>query len=233
MLKNGVEAEAFRGVRILLVEDDDMIAAGLELALTRAHYHVSRVSSGLSAQSALAAAHYDLVILDLGLPGMDGYQVLESMRKAGSLVSVLILSARDALKDRVRGLDLGADDYLTKPFELDELLARVRVLERRRAQQASNRLTIGQLQLDIDSPEVSWNGRSIDLPRREWMLLKLLMQNPSRVYSREHIQDALYGWGEGCESNAIDVHVHHLRRKITPDVVLTVRGLGYRLGVNP
>lgn len=218
-------------MRILIVEDDEMIASGLELALKRAHYRVECLSSGLSAQSVLASEHFDLVILDLGLPGRDGYQVLESLRAAGSLVSVLILSARDALKDRIRGLDLGADDYLTKPFELDELLARVRVLERRRAQQASNRLTIGALQLDLDAPEVSWDGRSVELPRREWMLLKLLMQNPHRVYSRQHIQDVLYGWGEGCESNAIDVHVHHLRKKIAPEVVLTVRGLGYRLGV--
>lgn len=209
-----------------------MIASGLELALTRAHHQVDRVASGAAAQSALTAGHYDLVILDLGLPGVDGYQVLESMRKAGSLVSVLILSARDALKDRVRGLDLGADDYLTKPFELDELLARVRALERRRAQQASNRLAVGALELDLGAPTVSWLGRPIDLPRREWMLLKLLMQNPHRVYSRQHIQEALYGWGEGCESNAVDVHVHHLRRKINAEVVLTVRGLGYRLGVN-
>lgn len=209
-----------------------MIASGLELALKRAHYRVECLSNGLSAQSALASEHFDLVILDLGLPGRDGYQVLESLRASGSLVSVLILSARDALKDRIRGLDLGADDYLTKPFELDELLARVRVLERRRAQQASNRLTIGTLQLDLDAPEVSWDGRSVELPRREWMLLKLLMQNPQRVYSRQHIQDVLYGWGEGCESNAIDVHVHHLRKKIAPEVVLTVRGLGYRLGMS-
>ncbi len=209
-----------------------MIASGLELALSRSHYQVDWVSSGLSAQSALAAGHYDLVILDLGLPGMDGYEVLQAMRKAGSLVSVLILSARDALQDRVRGLDLGADDYLTKPFELDELQARVRVLERRRSQQASNRLSVGALELDLDAPSVSWDGRAIDLPRREWMLLKLLMQNPHRVYSRQHIQEVLYGWGEGCESNAIDVHVHHLRRKIAPEVVLTVRGLGYRLGMN-
>lgn len=219
-------------MRILIVEDDAMIASGLELALRRAHYRVECLSNGLSAQSALASEHFDLVILDLGLPGRDGYQVLESLRAAGSLVSVLILSARDALKDRIRGLDLGADDYLTKPFELDELLARVRVLERRRAQQASNRLTIGALQLDLDAPEVNWDGRSVELPRREWMLLKLLMQNPHRVYSRQHIQDVLYGWGEGCESNAIDVHVHHLRKKISPEVVLTVRGLGYRLGMS-
>ena len=218
-------------MKILLVEDDKMIGSGLELALKRAHHQVDWVTDGLAAQSVLQSGPYDLVILDLGLPGRDGYQILESLRAAGSLVSVLILSARDALKDRVRGLDLGADDYLTKPFDLDELLARVRVLERRRAHQASNRLTVGSLQLDLDAPVISWSGRVVELPRREWLLLKLLMQNPQRVYSRQHIEEALYGWGEGCESNTIDVHVHHLRRKLAPEVVLTVRGLGYRLGM--
>jgi two-component system response regulator QseB len=143
---------------------------------------------------------------------------------------VLILSARDGIKDRVKGLDLGADDYLTKPFELDELLARVRVLERRRMSSANHLLEHGSLSLDLNAMSVAWQGQAVDLPRREWMLLRLLVENPQRVYTRSQIEDALYGWGESTGSNAIDVHVHHLRKKIAPDIIKTIRGIGYRLG---
>ena len=217
-------------MNILLVEDDALIASGLQTALSRALHQVTWVADGLQARERLRAETFDLVILDLGLPGLDGLEVLEGLRASGAAVSVLILSARDGAHDRIQGLDLGADDYLTKPFELDELLARVRALARRRANRATNKLSQGGLVLDINAMTVHWNGALVETPRREWALLRLLMEHPERVYSRGQIEDALYGWGESAESNAIDVHVHHLRRKLFPAVIQTVRGVGYRLG---
>ena len=208
-----------------------MIASGVQHALSRIGHSVEWRSDGKAAEEMLVKAEPDLLVLDLGLPGRDGYQILEALRARGSKISVLILSARDAVQDRVKGLDLGADDYLTKPFELEEFLARVRALERRQgAQPLERRLSVAELEVDLDAPTAWWKGKPISLPRREWMLLRLLMENPSRVYSREQIQNTLYGVGEGCESNAVDVHVHHLRKKIESGVVATVRGLGYKFG---
>lgn len=217
-------------MRILLVEDDPLIASGLKMALGRAHHSVEWIANGLAAQDFLKRQEVDLVILDLGLPGRDGFEVLERLRAAGTPVSVLILSARDATQDRVRGLDLGADDYLVKPFELDELLARVRALERRRASSPSNTLVHGDLSLDLAAMTVSWRGQPVELARREWMLLRLLLESPQRVFSRGQIEESLYGWGEGADSNAVDVHVHHIRRKLSPQIIQTVRGVGYRIG---
>ena len=217
-------------MRILLVEDDESIASGLMLALGRAHHRVEWIANGQQAGALLDTESFDLVILDLGLPGKDGFEVLKQLRGAGSLSNVLILSARDATRDRVQGLDLGADDYLVKPFELDELLARVRALERRRASSANNLLSSGELVIDLNAMTATWHGQLLDLPKKEWMLLKLLMENPQRVYTRPQIEEALYERNEGTESNAIDVHVHHLRRKIATDIIRTVRGIGYRLG---
>ncbi len=217
-------------MKILLVEDDELIASGLQLALGRLRHRVEWSADGQQAQRLLDTEDFDLVILDLGLPGKDGFDILGHLRQAGSAVSVLILSARDGIKDRVKGLDLGADDYLTKPFDLDELLARVRVLERRRMSSANHVLENGKLVLDLNAMTVTWDNQPVELPRREWMLLRLFVENPQRVYTRSQIEDALYGWSEGTESNAIDVHVHHLRKKITPDLIKTIRGIGYRLG---
>ncbi len=217
-------------MKILLVEDDELIASGLQLALGRLRHRVEWSADGQQAQRLLDTEDFDLVILDLGLPGKDGFDILGHLRLAGSAVSVLILSARDGIKDRVKGLDLGADDYLTKPFDLDELLARVRVLERRRMSSANHVLENGRLALDLNAMTVTWDNQPVELPRREWMLLRLFVENPQRVYTRSQIEDALYGWSEGTESNAIDVHVHHLRKKITPDLIKTIRGIGYRLG---
>jgi len=217
-------------LKILLVEDDELIASGLQLALGRLRHRVEWSADGQQAQRLLDTEDFDLVILDLGLPGKDGFDILGHLRLAGSAVSVLILSARDGIKDRVKGLDLGADDYLTKPFDLDELLARVRVLERRKMSSANHVLENGRLALDLNAMTVTWDNQPVELPRREWMLLRLFVENPQRVYTRSQIEDALYGWSEGTESNAIDVHVHHLRKKITPDLIKTIRGIGYRLG---
>ncbi|MFZ9735336.1 MAG: response regulator [Burkholderiaceae bacterium] len=220
-------------MNILVVEDDPLIAKGLETALGRSAHQVRWVSDGLEAGRVLRSQDFDLVILDLGLPKRSGLEVLEDLRRSGSLVRVLILSARDATQDRVQGLDMGADDYLTKPFELEELLARVRALERRDARQARNTLTHGTLVLDLESMEVQLSGVPVPLSRREWALLRLMVQHPDRVYARAQIEQALYGWDEPTESNAIDVHIHHLRRKLGSEVIQTVRGIGYRLGPPP
>lgn len=217
-------------MRILLAEDDELLASGLLLALQRAHYATERVKDGQAAVRALADNSFDLVILDLGLPKLDGTQVLKAVRTAGNTVPVLILSARDATRDRILGLDLGADDYLVKPFELDELLARIRVLERRRSGLPVNQLQIGALLLNLANFSVCWKGEPVELQPREFMLLKRLIENPQSVFSRAQLEEALYGWGEGVESNAIDVYVHHLRKKISPDIIKTIRGVGYRIG---
>ena len=217
-------------MKILVVEDDDLIAMGLHLALSRLGHAVDRSSNGMDAQQLLSDQTYHLAILDLGLPGKEGLDVLRDVRKVNSAISVLILSARDDIKSRVKGLDLGADDYLIKPFELDELLARVRVIERRHKTGESAVLELGRLALNLDSVVATWDGQPIELPKSEWTLLRMLAEHPTRVYTRSQIQDVLYGWSEAGESNAVDVHVHHLRKKISPDLIKTVRGIGYRLG---
>ena len=217
-------------MRILLVEDDDLLASGLLLALQKANYIVERVGDGHSAIRALSDNPFDLVILDLGLSRLDGTEVLKEVRGRGNTVAVLVLSARDSTRDRILGLDLGADDYLVKPFELDELLARIRVLERRRSGLPVNQLQLGELVLDLANFSVIWQGRPVELQRREFMLLKRLIENPQQVFSRTQLEESLYGWGEGLESNAIDVHVHHLRKKIAPSIIRTIRGVGYRIG---
>lgn len=217
-------------MRILLVEDDDLLASGLLLALQRANYIVERVSDGHTAVRALDHNSFDLVVLDLGLPRLDGTEVLKAVRCRGNTVPVLILSARDATRDRILGLDLGADDYLVKPFELDELLARIRVLERRRSGVPVNQLRFGMLLLDLATSTVFWKGTQVELQRREFMLLKRLIEHPRKIFSRAQLEESLYGWGDGVESNAIDVYVHYLRKKISPDVIKTIRGVGYRIG---
>ncbi|VXB97960.1 response regulator transcription factor [Massilia sp. 9I] len=217
-------------MRLLLVEDDPLLASGLVMALRRAHYTVEHVDNGASAVAALRDNDFDAAVLDLGLPDLDGTRVLEQVRAGGRDVPILILSARDAMRDRVRGLDLGADDYLVKPFELDELLARLRVLMRRHGGRPVNRIERGDLVLDVESLRASWQGKPVELQRLEFMLLKQLAEHPLRVFNRAQLEESLYGWGEGAESNTIDVHVHHLRKKLAPAAIKTVRGVGYRLG---
>lgn len=215
---------------MLIVEDDEMIASGLRTALERARHTVEYMPDGQQGLSAAKTDEFDLMILDLGLPGKDGIEVLRELRSSKSSLSVIILSARDRVTDRIQGLDVGADDYLVKPFELEELLARVRVLERRRAKVSHNILQHGPLVLNLDSLIVQWHDSKLELPRREWMLLRLLAESPTRVFSRVQIERAIYSEGESTESNAIDVHVHHLRRKFNSEIVQTIRGIGYRLG---
>ena len=217
-------------MRLLLIEDDELLASGLQVALRRANYQVEHVRDGVAALAALRDNPFDLAVLDLGLPKLDGTQVLEAVRARGDALPILILSARDAMRDRILGLDLGADDYLVKPFELDELLARLRVLARRRQGRPVNRIVLGALVLDLESQAATWHGEAVELQRFEFMLLRQMAENPQRVFNRAQLEEALYGWGEGAESNTIDVHVHHLRRKLGPAVIKTIRGVGYRLG---
>ncbi len=216
-------------MRVLLVEDDDSLGEGIRTALRRAAYAVDWLRDGASALAAIRDGGIDLVVLDLGLPRMDGIEVIRAARRAGAQVPILVLSARERAVDRTLGLDVGADDYLGKPFDTHELLARVRALLRRSAGNASPVIRCGALELDPAALSVRWQGRNIDLPRREFALLRVLMENPGRTVSRESAQQRLFGWDEDVASNALDVHVHHLRRKLPAALIRTVRGMGYAL----
>ena len=217
-------------MRVLLVEDDPMIGDSLRKGLRAEGFTVDWVHDGRSAERALETAEYAMVLLDLGLPKKDGLAVLRDWRRGGLTVPVLILTARDAVPDRVKGLDSGADDYLVKPFDLAELLARMRALLRRRAGRARDPIEVGALRLDPVAHAVEYQGRSASLSAREFALLHALVESPGAVLSREQLEDRLYGWGEEVESNAVEVHIHNLRRKLAPRLIRTVRGVGYRLG---
>jgi two-component system response regulator QseB len=214
-------------VRILLAEDDELLGAGIHDTLSRAGYAVEWVRDGALALAALGQGGFDAVILDLGLPGMDGLEVLRRARSGGSTTPVLVLSARDTPSQRVEGLDAGADDYLIKPFDVEELLARVRVLQRRLRGAAVNVLEHGRLRLEPGSFSVVHEGRPVALQRREFMLLQKLLASPGQVLTRAQLEETLYGWDGNVESNALDVHVHNLRKKLYPEVIRTVRGIGY------
>jgi DNA-binding response OmpR family regulator len=214
-------------VRILLVEDDDLLAAGIRDTLERALYAVEWVPDGAQALAALKSNAFDLVVLDLGLPKVDGVEVLRQVRGAGGTVPVIVLSARDTAPDRVLGLDAGADDYLVKPFDVDELLARVRAQQRRQRGAAVNVIEHGPLRLDPAALTVTCDGQPVALQRREFMLLQKLLQSAGQVLSRAQLEESLYGWDSGVESNSVDVHIHKLRRKLYPEVIRTVRGVGY------
>ncbi|WP_313221277.1 response regulator transcription factor [Pseudoxanthomonas mexicana] len=217
-------------MRILLVEDDLSLGEGIRTALRRCAFAVDWVQDGASGLLALRGGGFDLVVLDLGLPRMDGIEVIRQLRAAGDAVPVLVLSARERPADRTLGLDVGADDYLGKPFDTAELLARVRALIRRSAGRANPTLESGPLRLDPATLTASWKGRPLDLTRREFALLRVLMEQRGRPMARDAIQRHLYGWDADVASNAVDVHVHQLRRKLEPGIIRTVRGLGYALG---
>ncbi|WP_144155958.1 response regulator [Paraburkholderia sp. BCC1885] len=216
-------------MRLLLVEDDEMIAETVLESMRRVGYAVDWAQDGRAAELSLDNGVYDLVLLDLGLPGKNGIDVLSSYRKQGGEAPVIILTARDAVTDRIRGLDAGADDYLIKPFDLDELAARARALLRRRTGQKQPIYTHGELTLDPAAHEVTKGSLPITLVPREFALLQALIEEPARVFTRAELEDKLYGWGEEVGSNTIEVHVHSLRRKIGVDQIVTVRGVGYRL----
>ena len=214
-------------MRVLLVEDDALLGAGVRAGLAQAAFTVDWVGDGVAAEAALAAHDYEALVLDLGLPKRDGLAVLRSLRGRGAQLPVLILTARDAVADRVAGLDAGADDYLVKPFELAELQARLRALLRRAGGQAEPIIRCGRVTLAPAGREVSCDQRPVDLSTREFTLLLALCSNAGRVLSRAQLEERLYGWGEEIESNAIEVHIHHLRRKLYPELIRTVRGVGY------
>lgn len=218
-------------MRILIAEDDPVLADGLIRSLHQSDYAVDCVASGDQADHVLLAQNYDLVILDLGLPRLDGFEVLRRLRHRGSKVPVLVLTARDALDERVRGLDLGADDYLTKPFDLPELEARVRALIRRGQSGGGSILSHGALRLDTAGRRATLNGTPLDLSARELGVLEVLMHRSGRVVNKEQLAEQLYGWDEEVGANAIEVYVHRLRRKLEPAgvVIRTIRGLGYLL----
>jgi two-component system response regulator QseB len=216
-------------MRLLLVEDDEMIAETVLESMRREGYAIDWAQDGRAAELSLGNGVYDLVLLDLGLPRKDGFDLLKGYRRQGGEAPVIILTARDAVNDRIRGLDAGADDYLIKPFDLDELAARARALLRRRTGQKHPVYTHGELTLDPAAHEVTKDGVPLALVPREFALLQALIEEPARVFTRAELEDKLYGWGEEVGSNTIEVHVHSLRRKIGAEQVVTVRGVGYRL----
>lgn len=216
-------------MRLLLVEDDRLLGSGIRAGLRQAGFTVDWAEDGEAADDALAAQDYDAMVLDLGLPKLDGLTVLRKLRTARKTLPVLILTARDAVTDRVAGLDAGADDYLVKPFDLSELQARLRALLRRAAGKAEPLLRLDRLVLDPGARRVTVDDKAVELSAREYAILHYLALNAGRVLSKTQIEDALYGWGEEIESNAVEVYVHHLRRKLYPELIRTVRGVGYTI----
>ncbi len=214
-------------MRILLAEDDAMLGDGLRAGLRQLGFQVDWVRDGVAAERELVSGDYAVAVLDLGLPLKDGLDVLQSVRRRKITTPVLVLTARDTVQERIRGLDLGADDYVIKPVDLHELGARLRSLVRRSHGQMQDVLRCGGVQLDQAARQVSLHGEAVPLSTREFDLLYALMLNAGRVMSREQLEQQLYSWGYEVESNAIEVHIHHLRRKLQADVIQTVRGVGY------
>jgi two-component system response regulator QseB len=216
-------------MRLLLVEDDPMIGRAVRHGLLQAGFVVDWVTDGQLGQAAISNEVYDGVILDIGLPRLDGLALLQQLRSAQNHLPVLITSARDAVRDRIEGLNAGADDYLLKPFDLDELIARVRALLRRQGMSTSNLMTVGALTLDPSRRVVTKNGDEVALTAKEFAILEVLLHRPGTVLSRERLEESVYGWGEEVGSNAVEVHLHNLRRKLGTDVIRNVRGVGYKI----
>jgi two-component system, OmpR family, response regulator QseB len=214
-------------MRLLLVEDDTMIGESVRKGLRQDGFAVDWVQDGRTAEVAAGDAVYDLILLDLGLPKKSGLEVLKAMRRAGNRTPVLILTARDAVADRVAGLDAGADDYLIKPFDLEELGARIRALLRRNSGRIAPVIEVGALTLDPASHDVRLHGQPVSLSAREFALLLAFLDRPGAVLSRAQLEEKLYGWNEEIESNAVEVYIHALRKKLGPDLIKNVRGVGY------
>ena len=216
-------------MRILIAEDDVLLGDALLSGLKQRGFDADWVRDGVTAETALHAEPYAAVVLDLGLPRQDGLKVLAKQRAKGNPIPVLVLTARDAIEDRVKGLDTGADDYVLKPVDLDELAARLRALVRRSRGDPSPVLEIGELAIDPAARTVRYRGAPVALQAKEFKLLHEFALNAGRVLTRDQIQQRLYAWGEEVESNSVDVHIHHLRRKLAPELIRTVRGVGYVL----
>jgi two-component system response regulator QseB len=220
-------------MRLLLIEDDVALGEGIHQALSREGYTVDWVKDGASALHALLSEGFDLAILDLGLPKLDGLTVLKRLRESGSALPVLILTARDATEDRIAGLDAGADDYLIKPFDLSELKARLRALLRRSAGRARVMIEHAGIRLDPTTQQVTYHNEPVSLTPKEYQLLYELLSPPGRVMTRERLIQLLYGWNEEAESNTLEVHIHHLRKKFSTELIRTVRGVGYLVEDRP
>lgn len=216
-------------MHVLIVEDDALVGDGMKAGLEALGQTTDWVRTAAAADSALGMVRFDVVVLDLGLPDADGISLLEAWRRKGRDIPVLILTARDTVPDRVAGLDAGADDYLPKPFDLSELVARLHSLVRRASGRAMNMIQYGPLRFDPSRQKLWIEDKPVSLSRRELAVLQALLQNPGRLLSPGQLQDHVYGWSEGVESNAVAVHVHNLRRKLDGDLIETVRGFGYRL----
>jgi DNA-binding response OmpR family regulator len=220
-------------MRLLLVEDDNALGAGVRSGLRQEGYTIDWLTDGASALHALLNEEFDLAILDLGLPRMDGVQVLQQLRANGSTLPVLVLTARDATEDRILGLDAGADDYLVKPFDLNELKARLRALLRRSAGRPQVLIEHAGVVLDPANQQVSYLGNPVALTPKEYQLLHELLSQPGKVLTRERLLQTLYGWDEEAESNTLEVHIHHLRKKLFSELIRTVRGIGYLVDGHP
>ena len=216
-------------MRVLIVKDDPLLGDALAAGLKQRGFQADWVQDGRDGQAAIRVEPFAAVVLDLGLPGLGGIELLRGERARGNKVPVLILTARDAVQDRIAGLDSGADDYVVKPTDLDELAARLRALVRRSKGEPAPVLQIGQVVLDPAARMVTLDGQAMDLPPREFTLLQELMLNAGRVLSREQLEERMYRWGDEVESNAVEVHVHHLRRKLGAQIVKTIRGVGYMM----
>lgn len=216
-------------MRLLLIEDDVALGEGIHQALGREGYTVDWLQDGASALHSLLSEAFDLAVLDLGLPRLDGLEVLRRLRQNGSTLPVLVLTARDATEDRIAGLDAGADDYLIKPFDLAELKARLRALLRRSAGRGSSVIQHDGICLDPSTQQVTYNGHPVSLTPKEYQLLHELLSPPGRVMTRERLTQLLYGWNDEAESNTLEVHIHHLRKKFSTDFIRTIRGVGYRV----
>jgi DNA-binding response OmpR family regulator len=214
-------------MRVLLVEDDALLGDGLAAGLRESGFSVDWVRDGVAAESALAAESFAAVVLDLGLPRRDGLTVLSHLRQGGAAIPVLVLTARDQVADKVRALDLGADDYVVKPFDLDEIAARLRALVRRAHGRPQPVLEHGALRLDPAARSLTLDGASVAVTPREFDLIQLLLENAGRVLTRRVLEEQLYSWGEAVGSNALEVHIHHLRKKLGEALIRTVRGVGY------
>jgi DNA-binding response OmpR family regulator len=214
-------------MRVLLVEDDPLLGDALRAGLEQRGLNVDWQRDGAAGLAAARGGNFHAIVLDLGLPGLDGDAVLRKLRATGESAPVLILTARDAVADRVTRLDAGADDYVVKPVDLEELAARLRAVARRRAGATTSLLEIGEVTIDLGAHAVSFRGAPVPLQPREYALLEALALNAGRVVTRARLDEVLYGWDGDVDSNAIEVHVHHLRRKLVPDLIRTVRGVGY------
>lgn len=220
-------------MRILLAEDDQLLGNGVQKGLCSLGYIIDWVKDGIAAELAVKNGdNFDALILDLGLPRKDGLDVLRQLRLDKNDIPVLILTARDAVSQRIEGLDLGADDYLTKPFDIYELAARIRAIGRRRYGQSNTSIRIGDINVDLSSRVVLKEQNTVSLSAHEFSILEHLVNNQGRVVSKHQIESAIYGWDEGVESNAIEVHIHHLRKKLGSDLIKTVRGVGYSIPKN-